>query len=181
MYESHKSLRDDFEVSCPELDILVDAAICCSSSVLGSRMTGGGFGGCTITLLRKSDINNVITHIKTVYNRNGTNGRNASFYVCQPGDGARRINWIWDLNKNRSQKPYKHSNARNINFNDDYGDYVIRQYSPSECFELLRISSRDAQLFIPWIYGRLLNGQVINKEPNVDEEKQLCCVLVFIR
>lgn len=92
MYESHKSLRDDFEVSCPELDILVDAAISCSSSVLGSRMTGGGFGGCTITLVRKNDINNVITHIKTVYSQNGTNGRNASFYVCQPGDGARRIN-----------------------------------------------------------------------------------------
>lgn len=45
MCESHKSLRDDFEVSCPELDILVDAAIGCPS-VLGSRMTGGGFGGC---------------------------------------------------------------------------------------------------------------------------------------
>lgn len=91
MYESHKSLRDDFEVSCAELDILVDAAISCSSSVLGSRMTGGGFGGCTITLLRKSDINNVITHIKTIYSANGTNGRTASFYVVQPGDGARRI------------------------------------------------------------------------------------------
>lgn len=91
MLESHKSLRDDFEVSCTELDLLVDAAISCSSSVLGSRMTGGGFGGCTITLLRKSDINNVITHIKTVYSENGTNGRIASFYVVQPGDGARQI------------------------------------------------------------------------------------------
>lgn len=87
MCESHKSLRDDFEVSCPELDILVDAAIGCSA-VLGSRMTGGGFGGCTITLLKKRDINNVITHIKTIY---GQHNRAASFYVCHPSDGARRI------------------------------------------------------------------------------------------
>ncbi|XP_055325074.1 galactokinase-like [Sitodiplosis mosellana] len=91
MNESHESLRDDFEVSCAELDILVEAAISCSASVLGSRMTGGGFGGCTVTLLRKSDINNVITHIKTIYSANGTNGRTASFYVVQPGDGTRRI------------------------------------------------------------------------------------------
>lgn len=42
MNESHKSLRDDFEVSCAELDLLVDAAISCKSSVFGSRMTGGG-------------------------------------------------------------------------------------------------------------------------------------------
>ncbi|XP_031626634.1 galactokinase-like isoform X2 [Contarinia nasturtii] len=90
MYESHKSLRDDFEVSCNELDILVEAAISCSS-VLGTRMTGGGFGGCTITLLRKNDINNVITHIKTIYTANGTNGRTASFYVVEPADGARRV------------------------------------------------------------------------------------------
>lgn len=91
MYESHKSLRDDFEVSCTELDILVEAAISCSSSVLGSRMTGGGFGGCTITLLRRNDINNVITHIKTIYTTNGTNGRTVSFYVVKPADGARRV------------------------------------------------------------------------------------------
>lgn len=88
MCESHKSLRDDFQVSCTELDLLVDAAISCSSSVLGSRMTGGGFGGCTITLVRKRDINKVITHIKTAY---AQTGRTASFYVVQPGDGARRI------------------------------------------------------------------------------------------
>lgn len=93
MCESHKSLRDDFEVSCNELDILVDAAIKCSPSVLGSRMTGGGFGGCTITLLEKSDINNVITHIQAIYSANGTNGRTASFYVVKASNGARRIMW----------------------------------------------------------------------------------------
>ena len=54
MYESHRSLRDDFEVSSAELDTLVEVAreIGEAGGVLGARMTGGGFGGCTVTLVR---------------------------------------------------------------------------------------------------------------------------------
>ena len=52
MFESHRSLRDDYEVSCPELDLLVDTAQTIDG-VFGSRMTGGGFGGCTVTLVNK--------------------------------------------------------------------------------------------------------------------------------
>ncbi|HEX7009013.1 MAG TPA: galactokinase, partial [Phycisphaeraceae bacterium] len=54
MFESHASLRDDFEVSCPELDLLVElaAARVDRGQVWGSRMTGGGFGGCTVSLVR---------------------------------------------------------------------------------------------------------------------------------
>lgn len=87
MYESHKSLRDDFEVSCAELDLLVDTAIGCTG-VLGSRMTGGGFGGCTVTLVQTNAVDNVIRHIKTIYDQNK---RRASFYICQASDGARQI------------------------------------------------------------------------------------------
>jgi galactokinase len=54
MYESHRSLRDDFEVSCAELDLLVDLAAACEG-VYGSRMTGGGFGGCTVSLVKKDE------------------------------------------------------------------------------------------------------------------------------
>ena len=50
MFESHDSLRDDFEVSCPELDLVVETARSMAGGVHGSRMTGGGFGGCTVTL-----------------------------------------------------------------------------------------------------------------------------------
>lgn len=50
MIASHNSLRDDYEVSCPELDQLVELALQVDG-VLGSRMTGGGFGGCTVTLV----------------------------------------------------------------------------------------------------------------------------------
>lgn len=52
MIESHNSLRDDYAVSCPELDSLVSLAINVEG-VLGSRMTGGGFGGCTVTLVSR--------------------------------------------------------------------------------------------------------------------------------
>jgi len=52
---SHVSLRDDYEVSCPELDFLVDAALQLPYCA-GSRMMGGGFGGCTISLVRKDSV-----------------------------------------------------------------------------------------------------------------------------
>lgn len=51
MADSHASLRDDYEVSCPELDLLVEVALG-TKGVIGSRMTGGGFGGCTVSLVR---------------------------------------------------------------------------------------------------------------------------------
>lgn len=56
--------RDDYEVSCKELDQLVDFAMeMKSEGVYGSRMTGGGFGGCTVTLLKASAVDKVIDHI----------------------------------------------------------------------------------------------------------------------
>ena len=68
MYQSHESLRDDFEVSCPELDELVNIARGLSSSgVVGARMTGGGFGGCTITLVKTEQAENIRHLIETHY------------------------------------------------------------------------------------------------------------------
>jgi galactokinase len=52
MYASHASLREDYEVTVPELDVLVDATLKIPG-VYGSRMTGGGFGGCTVSLMRR--------------------------------------------------------------------------------------------------------------------------------
>lgn len=69
LYASHESLSVDYEVSCPELDCLVAAAreIGTQGGVIGARMTGGGFGGCTITLVRKPQLENVQTQIATRY------------------------------------------------------------------------------------------------------------------
>uniref|UniRef100_A0A8C3IZX6 GHMP kinase C-terminal domain-containing protein n=1 Tax=Calidris pygmaea TaxID=425635 RepID=A0A8C3IZX6_9CHAR len=63
MVESHNSLRDDYEVSCPELDQLVAAALEVDG-VYGSRMTGGGFGGCTVTLLEARAAERAQHHIQ---------------------------------------------------------------------------------------------------------------------
>ncbi|XP_070579875.1 galactokinase-like [Ptychodera flava] len=84
MVQSHQSLRDDYEVSCPELDELVDAAMQVDG-VFGSRMTGGGFGGCTVTLLKKDAVPKVVEHVKAKYS--GT----ATFYVTSASDGARPL------------------------------------------------------------------------------------------
>lgn len=64
MTESHRSLQHDYEVSCPELDKLVDLALEIDG-VYGSRMTGGGFGGCTVTLVKKSAVGTLKEHLRS--------------------------------------------------------------------------------------------------------------------
>jgi len=89
MVASHNSLRDDYEVSCKELDQLVEYAMeMHSEGVFGSRMTGGGFGGCTVTMLKADAVNKVIEHMRTKYS---DTGKTATFYVCPPSDGATKI------------------------------------------------------------------------------------------
>lgn len=91
MIESHKSLRDDFQVSCHELDILVEATLE-APGVLGTRMTGGGFGGCTVTLLQKDSIEDAVKEIDTIYSRKVGGKYRARFYLAEPSQGARLIN-----------------------------------------------------------------------------------------
>jgi len=81
MTASHKSLKDDFEVSCDELDTLVELANACPD-VYGSRMTGGGFGGCTVTLIKNADaVDSVVQALKAGY-------PSAECFVSTPGKGA---------------------------------------------------------------------------------------------
>ncbi len=67
MYASHKGLRDDYEVSCRELDVLVRLAQAAPVPVLGARMMGGGFGGCTINLIATEHIEVFVAHATTGY------------------------------------------------------------------------------------------------------------------
>jgi galactokinase len=69
MYASHESLREDYEVSCPELDLLVDLArnIGPTGGVIGSRMTGGGFGGCTVSLVETDKVQQIANEISQSY------------------------------------------------------------------------------------------------------------------
>lgn len=85
MNESHDSLRDDYEVTCPELDFLAMEARN-YDGVLGSRMTGAGFGGCTVTLLREPQVADFIRDLGERYCQEF--GIRADFYVADIGDGA---------------------------------------------------------------------------------------------
>ncbi len=91
MYESHRSLRDDFEVSSFELDTLVDIAreIGDSGGVLGARLTGGGFGGCTVTLLRAASVDIVVETLASEYLRR--TGRALTSFVSRPRRGAHMV------------------------------------------------------------------------------------------
>jgi galactokinase len=91
MYASHKSLRDDYEVSCDELDILVELAqnIGVSGGVFGSRMTGGGFGGCTVSLVRTDAVDSVAEALRTLYLEK--TGIEPSLFATRPARGAHVI------------------------------------------------------------------------------------------
>jgi galactokinase len=88
MYESHNSLRDDFEVSCPELDLLVELAqaIGVEGGVYGSRMTGGGFGGCTVSLTRTENVEAIRQALLTQYE--AKTGIRPNGFASRPARGA---------------------------------------------------------------------------------------------
>ncbi len=85
MNASHESLRYDYEVSCEEIDILVDLAQA-MPGVLGSRITGGGFGGCTVSIVKNDAVDTFISEIGKTYQEKV--GHEAEFYVVDIGDGA---------------------------------------------------------------------------------------------
>lgn len=85
MNASHVSLRDDYEVSCEEIDVLVDLAWE-TEGVIGSRITGGGFGGCTVSIVKNDAVDNFISKIGAAYKEKV--GHEAEFYVVDIGDGA---------------------------------------------------------------------------------------------
>ena len=88
LVESHRSLRDDYEVSCAELDFLVDTAMTIDG-VYGSRMTGGGFGGCTVTMLRPDAAARFKEEIAAAYE--GRFGVTPRIYDCVPSAGAGEV------------------------------------------------------------------------------------------
>ena len=88
MNASHDSLRDLYEVTGVELDTLVEQARKVEG-VLGSRMTGAGFGGCTVNLVREDKVQEFIERVGKAYNK--VIGHDASFYITEAGDGGREI------------------------------------------------------------------------------------------
>ena len=88
MYGSHDSLRDDYEVTCPELDFL-SAEARKIDGVLGSRMTGAGFGGCTVSIIKADAVDNYINTVGKLYTEKF--GIEASFYISDVGDGGMEV------------------------------------------------------------------------------------------
>lgn len=88
MDQSHLSLRDQYEVSCPELNLLFDIARGIDG-VIGSRMTGAGFGGCTVNLVRTEALSEFQKRLLTLYPR-GT-GLTPEMYVCRSASGLRKL------------------------------------------------------------------------------------------
>ena len=78
MNASHVSLRDDYEVSCEETE-----------GVIGSRITGGGFGGCTVSIVKNDAVDHFIDKLGKAYKEK--TGHEAEFYVVEIGDGAKEI------------------------------------------------------------------------------------------
>jgi galactokinase len=88
MYESHRSLRDDYEVSCGELDVMVEISSRLDG-VYGARMTGGGFGGCTVNLVRIDCIEPFRIAVKEQYKK--ATGLDPEVYVCTIASGVEEI------------------------------------------------------------------------------------------
>lgn len=88
MNDSHISLRDDYEVSCFELDTMVEL-MQQQPGVVGSRMTGAGFGGCTVTLIRKDEVEHAVQRVSKAYEE--IVGYPGDFHVVTIGDGAHEI------------------------------------------------------------------------------------------
>jgi galactokinase len=88
MYSSHESLRDDYEVSCDELDLLVQLAqeIGSDGGVIGSRMTGGGFGGCTVSLVKSDRAAAIARTLQDRYQKQ--TGIEPSLFTSRPAQGA---------------------------------------------------------------------------------------------
>ena len=86
--ESHASMKADYEITCPEIDFLVETASGISACY-GARMTGGGFGGCTVNLVDPGSVADFQTSLSAAYQH--AFGLVPTFYLCMPGEGAREI------------------------------------------------------------------------------------------
>jgi galactokinase len=88
MFQSHDGLSKHYAVSCTELDFLVNA-VQNNPDVLGSRMMGGGFGGCTINLVKEEGIAELVKHVSLAYHQH--TGLELSAYIAQVEDGTGKI------------------------------------------------------------------------------------------
>ena len=88
MYQSHEGLKNNYEVSCEELDFLVNQTKEIDG-VIGARMMGGGFGGCTVNLIKSNEIQEIISKIQNNYKSNF--GINLKVIIAKTGTGIKVV------------------------------------------------------------------------------------------
>ena len=86
MAESHASMRDDFEITVPQIDTLVEIVKAAIGDKGGVRMTGGGFGGCVVALIPEDLVDTVQQAVANEYE--AKTGIKETFYVCKPSRGG---------------------------------------------------------------------------------------------
>ena len=122
MNASHTSLQYDYEVSCDEIDVLVSAAWEIPG-VIGSRITGGGFGGCTVSLVENDKVDTFKEVVGKTYTEK--TGLHADFYIVSCGEGAHKISQVCfdkeqkefeviDSEIENSEKQESKENGRNV-------------------------------------------------------------------
>lgn len=89
MAQSHDAMRDDFEITCPEVDYLVELAQLAIGKNGGARMTGGGFGGCIVCLVPNDKVEKLRQLIADNYQKQ--TGIQETFYVCTACDGVHEV------------------------------------------------------------------------------------------
>jgi len=89
MAESHISMRDDFEITVPPIDTLVEIIQTVIGNLGGARMTGGGFGGCVVALVPNNAVADVVQQVEKCYPTQ--TGLTPTIYVCQASDGVSRV------------------------------------------------------------------------------------------
>ena len=119
MNASHVSLRDDYETSCPEVDVLVDEAWKIEG-VIGSRITGGGFGGCTVSIVKDEAIDQFKANLTKAYEEKV--GKTPEFYVVSIGDGPSRLfDWFTTTLSISPHKDAKRINAIGQELEAEFG------------------------------------------------------------
>jgi galactokinase len=90
---SHESMRDDFEITVPEIDTAVSAAL--AAGAYGARMTGGGFGGCVLALVDASRADAVSSAVTAAFTTTGFTAPES--FVVTPSEGVHRISGSWEI------------------------------------------------------------------------------------
>ncbi len=102
MFDSHRSLRDDYEVSLPELNFLVETAASLAGCV-GARLTGAGFGGCTVNIVENSRLDEFISRLE--YEYASAFGKMADVFDCHIVKGVSAFPWNWNSSRLEKNNP----------------------------------------------------------------------------